>query len=92
MYTTRKGARRLGGAAVLAALLACATCSHGEITVLEPAAKPPSSALTLTILPGEAAAELGWKAGIPGAEVILAPSVKPRAWGGGDRCSPSIWT
>jgi len=93
MYTTRKDARRLGGAAVLATLLACATCSHGEITVLEPAAKPPSSALTLTILPGEAAAELGWKAGIPGAEVILAPSVKPRAWGGGDTATgPPIAT
>jgi hypothetical protein len=56
------------------------TCTHGEITVVEPGAKPPGAALTLTILPGEsqAAAELGWKAGLPGAEVIIAPSVKPR--------------
>jgi len=81
---TRRHARRLRGEAVLAALVACATCTHGEVTVLEPAAKPPSGALTLTILPGEAAAELGWTAGIPGAEVILAPSVKPRALGAGD--------
>jgi hypothetical protein len=78
---TRKGARRLRGWAVLAAaLLASAMCTHGEITVVEPGAKPPGAALTLTILPGEsqAAAELGWKAGLPGAEVIIAPSVKPR--------------
>jgi hypothetical protein len=80
-FAKRRVARRLGGAAVLvAALVGNAMCSHGEITVVEPAAKPPGAALTLTILPGEsqAAAELGWKAGIPGAEVIIAPSVKPR--------------
>ena len=84
---TRGVARRLGPAAVLAAAVtASAMCTHGDIAVIEPPAKPPPSALTLTILPGdpETAAQLGWQAGIPGAQVILAPSVKPRAWGGGD--------
>lgn len=76
----RRNARRLGGLAALAAVTLCLTCKYGEVTVIEPAAKPPGSGLTLTILPGEtqAAAELGWTAGIPGAEVILAPSVKAR--------------
>jgi hypothetical protein len=87
MNTARCDARRLRSAAVLAALLACAACKHGEITVLEPAAKPPGP-LAITFVPdGEdaaAAAALGWTAGIPGAEVIIAPSVKPRAWGAGD--------
>jgi hypothetical protein len=86
MSTARRDAGLLRGATVLAALLACAACKHGEITVVEPAAKPPGSAFTLTILPGEsqAAAELGWTAGVPGAEVILAPSVKPLPTSPGD--------
>jgi len=70
-------------------------CTHGEITVVEPGAAPPGAALSLTILPGEsqAAAELGWTAGIPGAEVILAPSVKPRADVAGDTATgPAIDT
>jgi len=75
--------------AVLAAtLLASAMCTHGEITVVEPAAQGPNDTLALTIVPGgedaAAAAALGWKAGIPGAEVILAPSVKPNPDGAGD--------
>ena len=58
----RKHGRRLCGAAVFAAaLVASAMCTHGEITVLEPAAKGPGDTLALTILPGEtqAAAALG---------------------------------
>jgi hypothetical protein len=79
----------LGRVAVAAAaLLACVMCIHGETTVVEPAAKGPSDTLALTIVPdgGEAAAAaaLGWTAGIPGAEVILAPSAEPKGWGAGD--------
>jgi len=85
---TRRVARRLHGAALLAALVACATCTHGDITVVEPAAKGPNDTLALTIVPdGEdaaAASALGWKGGIPGAEVIVAPSVKPNPNGAGD--------
>ena len=78
-----------------AALLASAACNYGEVTVIEPAAKGPSDTLSLIILPGEtqAAAALGWKAGIPGAEVIIAPSVKPRADVAGDTATgPAIDT
>jgi len=94
---TVRSARRLRSAALLAALLACATCTHGDITVVEPAAKGPNDSLALTIVPdGEdaaAAAALGWKAGIPGAEVIIAPSVKPNADGPGDTATgPPIAT
>ncbi len=68
-------------------------CTHGEITVIEPGAKGANDTLTLTILPGDAAAELGWTAGIPGAEVIIAPSVKPRADTPGDTATgPPIAT
>jgi len=61
-------------------------CIHGETTVVEPGAQGPSSTLSLTILPGEtqAAAELGWQVGIPGAQVIIAPSAEPKGWGAGD--------
>ncbi len=88
-HTARNGVSRLGGVAVLgAALVASAMCTHGEITVVEPAAQGPNDTLALTILPdGEdaaAAAALGWSAGIPGAEVIIAPSVRPRPMGAGD--------
>jgi hypothetical protein len=93
LYATRRDAWWLRHAALLAALVACATCTHGDITVVEPAAKGPNDTLAITILPGEAAAALGWTSGIPGAEVILAPSVKPRAWGGGDTATgPAIDT
>ncbi len=74
--------------AVATGLLACVACTHGEITVIEPAAQGPNDTLALTFLPdGEdaaPAAALGWTSGIPGAEVIIAPSVKPRAMGAGD--------
>ena len=90
---TVRSARRLHGAALLAALVACATCTHGDITVVEPAAKGPGDTLALTIVPGEAGAELGWTAGIPGAEVIIAPSVKPNPDGPGDTATgPPIAT
>jgi len=93
MSTARRDARRLRGAALLAALVACATCTHGDITVLQPAAEGPGDTLALTILPGEAAAELGWTAGIPGATVIIAPSVKPRKDTPGDTATgPPIAT
>ncbi len=79
---------RLRLLALGAALLANAACTHGEITVVESAAKGPNDTLALTFVPdGEdaaAAAALGWTTGIPGAEVILAPSVKPRPMGAGD--------
>jgi len=84
MSAAQRDGSWLRSAAVLAAVLACATCMHGEITVLEPGAKPPNDSFTLTVVPGEAAATLGWTAGIPGAEVILAPSVKPNPDGAGD--------
>jgi len=85
---TRRHARRLRSAALLAALVACATCTHGDITVVEPAAQGPNDTLALTIVPDAedvaSASALGWKGGIPGAEVILAPSVEPKGWGAGD--------
>jgi hypothetical protein len=94
----RRDAGLLRGAAVFAvALVASAMCTHGEITVVEPAAKPPNDTLAITFLPdgedGAAAAALGWTTGIPGAQVILAPSVKPNPNGPGDTATgPPIAT
>ena len=52
------------------------TCKYGEVTVVQPAAKG-SGALVLSIqTDGEDAAvaqQLGWSAGIPGADVTIAP-------------------
>ena len=70
-------------------------CHYGEVTVVDPAAQAPNDSLSLTFLPGEtdAAAALGWKAGIPGAVLILAPSVQPRADTPGDTATgPPIGT
>jgi len=87
--------RAAGLFSAIAGAVVSATCNYGEVTVVEPAAKGPSDTLSLTILPGEAqaAAALGWKAGIPGAEVIIAPSVKPNPDGPGDTATgPPIAT
>jgi hypothetical protein len=78
MSTSPQSRLRLAAVALAgAAAVVTATCNYGEVTVIQPAAKP-TSALTLTIQPdGEDAAvaqELGWSAGIPGAEVTVSPA------------------
>ncbi len=83
--STRDSARRLGGTAVLiAALVASAMCTRGEITVVEPAAKG-HGLLILSVEPDPAEAavaqQLGWTAGIPGAEVTIAPAAGDTAIG-----------
>ncbi len=67
-----------------AVALLCGTCNYGEVVVVQPAAKA-SGALTLSIqVDGEdaaAAQELGWTAGIPGADVTVSPSGSDTAVG-----------
>ena len=53
MSTARGDGWRFGGPAALIAALLCLTCNYGDVTVIEPAAAPPSDTLSLTVLPGE---------------------------------------
>ncbi len=79
---------RLRGVAALAIAVAafavCGTCKYGEVVVVQPAAKG-SGALTISIQPdgGDAAISqaLGWGAGIPGADVTIAPGAGDTAVG-----------
>jgi hypothetical protein len=58
-------------------ILVTSGCSGGDVKIVDPP-PPPESKLTLTITPdaadASAAQQLGWSAGIPGAEVKLAPT------------------
>jgi hypothetical protein len=75
--------------ALVAALLACATCNYGEVTVVQPAAAG-HGPLTLSIQvdPEDSAIarELGWSGGIPGADVTIT------AGGGDTAVGPPIAT
>jgi hypothetical protein len=58
-------------------LLLTSACSGGDVKIVDPP-PPPESKLTLTITPdaadASAAQQLGWSAGIPAAEVTIAPT------------------
>ena len=70
--------------AAAAALLVCAACNYGDVRVVEPAAKGQGT-LTLSIQPDPedtaVVRELGWSAGIPGAEVTVSPGNADTATG-----------
>ncbi len=82
--SVRSLGRKAGGIAAVVSALLCAGCEYGEVVVVQPAAKG-SGALTLSLqVDGEDAAvaqQLGWSAGIPGADVTIAPGAGDTAVG-----------